>query len=140
MSNKCVTERLFQALLFEVLAVLLCTPLFAWLMGKGMGQMGALAAANSTAAVLWNMLFNAGADRLRARLGVAAGVAWRSAHAIAFEGTLALMTVPLAVWWLGISLSAAILLDAGLVAFFIPYTYAYHWVYDTLRRVLVRPC
>jgi uncharacterized membrane protein len=47
--------------------------------------------------------------------------------------------VPLAAWWLGISLWAAFLLDIGIVLFFLPYTFLYNLAYDRLRvRVINR--
>ncbi len=138
MPHKSVAERLFQAIFLEVLAVALCTPLFAWIMSAPVERMGALAIANSAVSALWITLFNAGTDRLRLRLGVRPGFAWRSVHAVAYEATLVLFTLPLAMWWLGIGLGAAVMLDIGLVLFFIPYTYAYHWAYDAAREAVVR--
>lgn len=137
MPKKSIAERLFQAALLEILAVVLCTPLFAWIMGTPLEQMGALAITSSVVSALWIALFNFGTDKLRARLGIAAGVAWRSAHAIAYEATLFVFTVPLAMWWLKINLHQAVLLDIGLVLFFIPYTYLYHWGYDGVRQVVI---
>jgi uncharacterized membrane protein len=47
--------------------------------------------------------------------------------------------VPLAAWWLGISLWQAFVLDIGIVLFFLPYTFCFNWTYDHLRaRVLAR--
>jgi uncharacterized membrane protein len=50
-----------------------------------------------------------------------------------FEFGLVLVTVPLAAVWLDISLWQALVLDAGLLLFFLPYTLVFNWVYDTLR-------
>jgi uncharacterized membrane protein len=33
-ANKSITERIFQAIGFELLAILICTPLLAWIMDK----------------------------------------------------------------------------------------------------------
>ncbi|MHB0920458.1 MAG: multidrug/biocide efflux PACE transporter [Thiomonas delicata] len=138
MQNKSLQERLLQALGFELLAILLCTPLFSWIMGTSWMRMGALTVASSAIAVLWNMIFNVVFDRLRWRHALPKGMGidaiWRAAHAVLFEGGLLLITVPLAAWWLGIGFVAAVLLDLGLLLFFLPYTYAYHWAYDVLRE------
>lgn len=142
MQNKSFQERLSQALGFELLAILLCTPLFSWIMGTSWMRMGALTMANSVAAVLWNMIFNAVFDQFRRRHALPKGMRmdaiWRAAHAVLFEGGLLLITVPLAAWWLGIGFVAAVLLDLGLLLFFLPYTHAYHWAYDTLREKALR--
>ena len=47
------------------------------------------------------------------------------------------MGVPLIAWWLSISLWQAFLLDIGVLLFFLPYTYVYHWVYDVVRERVV---
>lgn len=137
--HKSTRERLLQALGFEILAVVLSTPLFAWIMATPWAHMGALTVANSVIAVLWNMIFNATFDRYAKRNALRMGMAWRAAHAVLFEGGLFLITVPLAAWWLDIHLVAAVLLDIGLLLFFLPYTYAYHWAYDTMRVALLKP-
>ncbi|MGO4611387.1 chlorhexidine efflux transporter [Variovorax sp. 2RAF20] len=47
--------------------------------------------------------------------------------------------MPLIAWWLKISLWQAFLLDIGVLLFFLPYTYVYHWGYDVVReRLLLR--
>lgn len=132
-AKKSITERVFQAVLLEVLAVLICAPVFAWIMHTPLEQMGALAIANSLVSTVWIAIFNFGADKLRAQLGLRAGVAWRSAHAVGYEATLFLFTVPLAIWWLGLSLHQAVMLDIGMVLFFIPFTYLFHLGYDRAR-------
>jgi uncharacterized membrane protein len=89
--------------------------------------------------MLWNMLFNALFDRLQLRLGFSRTLAVRAGHAVVFEIGLVLAVVPLAAWWLGISLWQAFLLDIGIVLFFLPYTFVYNLTYDNLRvRVMNR--
>jgi uncharacterized membrane protein len=137
--QKSVKERFFHALCFEVLAIAICAPLGAWLLGYSLAHMGILTLMISLIAMLWNMVFNAGFDRLQLRLGFNRTVAVRAAHAVAFEIGLVITVIPLASWWLGISLWQAFLLDLGIVLFFLPYTFVYNWTYDTLRgRVINR--
>jgi uncharacterized membrane protein len=137
--QKSVKERFFHALCFEVLAIAICAPLGAWLLGYSLAHMGILTLMISLIAMLWNMVFNAGFDRLQLRLGFSRTVAVRAAHAVAFEIGLVITVIPLASWWLGISLWQAFLLDLGIVLFFLPYTFVYNWTYDTLRlRVINR--
>ncbi len=131
--QKSIQERFFHALGFEVLAIAICAPLGAWLLGYSLAHMGLLTLMISLIAMLWNMVFNAIFDRLQLRLGFNRTMAVRAAHAVAFEIGLVLAVVPLAAWWLGISLWQAFLLDIGIVLFFLPYTFAYNWTYDTLR-------
>ncbi|WP_213881510.1 multidrug/biocide efflux PACE transporter [Pseudomonas sp. dw_358] len=135
--SKSTVERVFQAACFEGLAILLCTPLFAWITGKAFWDMGAVTAANCVLALGWNVLFNMGFDRLKSRYGWRQGTALRLLHALAFEGGLIMVGVPLIAWWLSLSLIEALLLDLGVLLFFLPYTYLFFWSYDTLRPRLI---
>ncbi len=130
---KKLIERIFHASLYEVIALLLCTPLFAWLMNQPMMAMGALNLMISAIAMLWNMLFNALYDRMLKRWQWRKTPALRIAHGVCFEGGLALLVLPLSAWWLNISLMAALALDIGLLLFFLPYTVLFNWLYDIAR-------
>jgi uncharacterized membrane protein len=137
--QKSVRERFFHAFCFEALAIAICAPLGAWLLDYSLAHMGVLTLMISTIAMLWNMVFNAAFDRVQLRLGFQRTVAVRAVHAVLFEIGLVLAVVPLAAWWLGISLWTAFLLDIGIVLFFLPYTFVYNLAYDSLRvRVVER--
>ncbi|MFJ3485793.1 multidrug/biocide efflux PACE transporter [Pseudomonas sp. NPDC090202] len=134
---KSVKERAFHALLFELIGVLLFAPGLAWVLGQSLGKMGALTVMISTVAMLWNMLFNAGFDRLRSRFGFALTLKIRALHAMAFETGLIIVVVPLAAWWLTIGLWEAFLLDIGLLLLFLPYTLLFNMAYDGVRERIV---
>lgn len=137
--EKSITERFCHALLFEVLAIAICAPLGAWLLGYPLAQMGLLTLMISLLAMVWNMLFNALFDQAQRRMGFQRNMAARAVHAVLFEVGLIVAVVPLAAWWLDISLWRAFVLDIGIVLFFLPYTFAFNWVYDNLRaRLLAR--
>lgn len=133
-NNKHLGERILHAVLYEVCAMVMLVPLAALLTGSGMGQMGVLALMMSCVAMLFNMLFNALFERAERRWGLQRTVWVRSAHAVLFEGGLVVMLVPLAAWWLQVSLWQALLLDLGFFAFFLPYTYVFNLAYDRLRQ------
>ncbi|WKW34858.1 multidrug/biocide efflux PACE transporter [Pseudomonas viridiflava] len=132
-------ERILHAGLFELGGVILVAPLLAWLMNHSLAMMGAMTVMISTVAMLWNMVYNALFDRLRARFGFAMSLMTRALHALGFEGGLILAVVPLAAWWLSISLLEAFVLDIGLLLMFLPYTMLFNWAYDKVReRVMQR--
>ncbi|QUE89978.1 multidrug/biocide efflux PACE transporter [Pseudomonas sp. SCA2728.1_7] len=133
-ANKSITERIFQAIGFELLAILICTPLLAWIMQKPMLEMGAVTVLIALLALGWNVVFNRFFDRLLERMNVAHNAWVRVVHALLFEGGLIVMGVPLIAWWLSVSLWQAFLLDIGVLLFFLPYTYVYHWGYDVVRE------
>ena len=141
-ANKSITERIFQAIGFELLAVLICTPLLAWVMDKPMLEMGVATLAIAALALAWNVVFNGVFDRVLNRLAFVRNAWVRVVHALLFEGGLVAMGVPLIAWWLSVSLWQAFLLDIGVLLFFLPYTYIYHWVYDVVRErmVMQRAC
>ena len=126
-------ERIAHALAFEFIAVALCAPTLAWLMGKSLTHLGILTLMFSSIAMLWNMLFNALFDRAQARLGFQRGLWARLIHASLFEVGLIVVLVPVAAWWLSISLFQALMLDLALILFFLPYTMGFNWAYDSLR-------
>ena len=53
-------------------------------------------------------------------------------------GREGIVVLQLAAWWLSLSYLDAFLLEMGLIAFFLPYTYVYNLVYDKVRERLVR--
>ena len=138
-AQKSITERILQAVGFELLAILICTPLLAWIMKKPLLDMGAVTVLIAMLALGWNVVFNRFFDRMLERMNVAHNAWVRVVHALLFEGGLIVMGVPLIAWWLSASLWQAFLLDIGVLLFFLPYTYVYHWGYDVLReRFLMR--
>ena len=132
--TKSITERVFQALGFEGLALLICTPLLMWVTGRPALEMGAVTLGISLLALSWNVIFNSLFDRLKTRLQLVNGGWTRVLHALLFEGGLILMAVPMIAALMKISLLEAFILDIGVLLFFLPYTYVYHWGYDVLRE------
>lgn len=137
-ANKSITERILQAIGFECLAILICTPLLAWIMQKPLLDMGAVTVLIAMLALGWNVVFNGFFDRMLKRLNVGHNAWTRVVHALLFEGGLIVMGVPLIAWWLSVSLWQAFLLDIGVLMFFLPYTYVYHWGYDVVRERFVQ--
>ena len=137
-ASKSITERILQAIGFECLAILICTPLLAWIMDKPLLDMGAVTVLIAVLALAWNVLFNGLFDRALKRLNLGHNAWTRVIHALLFEGGLIVMGVPLIAWWLSVSLWQAFLLDIGVLLFFLPYTYVYHWGYDVVRERFVQ--
>ncbi|HEY8879084.1 MAG TPA: PACE efflux transporter [Roseateles sp.] len=97
----------------------------------GLGHSGVLAVAASVIAVIWNLAFNSLFEMWESRQAVKGrSIGRRVAHAIGFEGGLVVILVPLVAWWLDVSLWAALLMDLGLVVFFLVYTFVFNWAFD----------
>jgi uncharacterized membrane protein len=136
-SKRSLKERVVHALVFELLALSICTPLLSWLMDSPVGHMGVMTLVFSLIAMFWNMFFNLLFDAVQRCMGFYRGFWVRVVHALLFELGLTVILVPIAAWWLSISLLAALLLDIGLSLFFLPYTLGFNWLYDSLRATLL---
>ncbi|SFQ04152.1 PACE efflux transporter [Tranquillimonas alkanivorans] len=128
------SDRIRQAVSFELLGLSIVTPLFGWVFDHPLDEMGVLTVAGATVATGWNYLFNLGFDRLlqRRRGDTNKTLPIRVAHAFLFETTLLLILLPLFAWWLDISLLAALLMDLSFAAFYLVYAFVFTWGYDTL--------
>ncbi|WP_194787532.1 PACE efflux transporter [Pseudomonas sp. UFMG81] len=131
-TEKTLLTRIVHALGFEFFALLLCAPIIALVMDKPLMSAGLLTLAISVTATVWNMLYSYLFDRLQVRMGFQRTPLVRIAHALGFEGGLILAVVPAAAWWLSIGLVEAFLMEVGLLAFLLPYTYLYNLGFDRL--------
>lgn len=134
--NKSIKERFSHALAFEIIAIAICAPLGSWLLGYSLAHMGALTLMISLVAMMWNMIFNALFDMAQRRYGFQRTLWARGGHAVLFEIGLLLVVVPLAAWWLDISLVKAFFLDIGIALFFLPYTFLFNLGWDYFGGVL----
>ena len=82
----------------------------------------------STLAIVWNLTFNHLFEQGEARQSVKGrSVMRRVVHALGFEGGLAMVLIPLMAWWFGVTLWEATVMEAGLLVFFLVYTYVFNW-------------
>ncbi|MBG6247111.1 MULTISPECIES: multidrug/biocide efflux PACE transporter [Symbiopectobacterium] len=132
--RRSVGERVFHAVGYEVVALLITAPIGAWLFSKPLFSMGALAIMLSSIAMVWNIIYNALLDRLWPVSRVARGAkVVRILHGLGFEGGFILSGLPVAAWMLGLTLWQALMVEIGFFLFFLPYTVVYNWVYNKLR-------
>ncbi|WP_241649385.1 PACE efflux transporter [Rosenbergiella collisarenosi] len=131
MSTKSLTERICHAIGYEATALLISIPGAAILLNRPLGHIGITVIAIALLAMAWNMVFNYYFDRVyppRAPRNFFI----RSLQAIGFEGGLLSVALPLTAWFMDMSLKEAFMMDIGLLIFYLPYTYLYNWVWDTL--------
>lgn len=125
-------RRVVFVTLYEVIAIAVSSLLF-MAIGQGAGASGVMAVVASTLAIVWNVAFNMLFERWESRQRVKGrSAARRVAHALGFEGGLALMLIPLMAWWFGVGLWQATVMEAGLLLFFLVYTYAFNWAFDRI--------
>ena len=126
-------RRVLYVALYELIAIGVVTLALGLFTDHGWGSSGGMAVGSSAIAVVWNLVFNWFFERWELRQPVRGrSAARRVAHAIGFEGGLLLWLVPFIAWWLGVSLWQALLLDVGLLVFFLIHTFVFTWVFDRL--------
>lgn len=126
-------RRVIYVTLYELIAISVGTAGLAMLSGQGMAHSGVLAVAASAIAILWNLVFNWFFERWESRQETRGrSVSRRIAHAIGFEGGLVIALVPLMAWWFNISLWEAMVMDIGMIVFFLFYTFAFNWTFDRI--------
>lgn len=124
-------RRIVHAVVFELIAIVLVTAAFSLLTEAETGSSTVLAALCSTIAMGWNMVYNKGFEAWEAKQASRRrSVLRRSMHALGFEFGLVVLLVPLIAWWLGVGLWQALVLDIGLMLFFLVYGFAFNWAFD----------
>ena len=124
-------RRVVYVTVYEIIAIAVATVGLASVTTQGTAHSAVVSAASSAIAVLWNLVFTSLFERWEARQTVRGrSLARRVAHAIGFEGGLVLFLVPLFAWWFDVSLWQALLMDLGLVVFFLCYTFVFNWCFD----------
>ena len=124
-------RRVVYVTVYEIIAIAVATWGLASVTGQGAAHSVVISAASSAIAVAWHLVFNTLFERWEARQSVRGrSVARRVAHAIGFEGGLVLFLVPLFAWWFDIGLWQALVMDLGLLVFFLVYTFVFNWCFD----------
>lgn len=126
-----IKRRVVYVGLYELVAIVLSALLLEWITGVGAAHSVGIAVAASAVAIGWNLVFNYGFERWELRRGnCGRSIGIRLLHALGFEGGLVVFLVPLIALWLDVSLLEALLMDLGLLAFFLVYTFIFNWVFD----------
>ncbi|QDY69623.1 PACE efflux transporter [Qingshengfaniella alkalisoli] len=127
-------DRIRHAISFEIIGLLIVTPMGAWIFGTPMHEIGVVAVVSATIATAWNYIYNLGFDHamLRLRGDVRKTPAIRVGHALVFEIGLLLVLLPFIAWYLQIPLIEALLMDASFAFFYLIYAFVFNWAYDVL--------
>jgi uncharacterized membrane protein len=125
-------DRIRHAVMFEIVALMMVAPVGGMAFGVGMAHFGVVAVVSTTIAMLWNYVYNLGFDHalLRLRGSVEKTLRIRVAHAVLFEAGLLVFLVPFIALYLQVSLWEAFLMDVALAAFYLVYAFAFNLAYD----------
>ena len=128
-----VKRRVIYVGLYEFIAIVLSAILLEMMSGAGAAESLGLAVAASAVAIIWNLIFNGLFERWEAsRKQQGRNLGVRILHAIGFEGGLLVFLIPLVAWWYDVSLWQALLMDLGLLIFFLVYTFMFTWAFDRI--------
>ncbi len=131
-------DRLRYVLAFEGLLIVMLAPLLAFLFDREVTDTGALALVLSLMAMVLNYVYNAVYDRVDVHYGrvpTERKPIGRMIHAVGFESTLVVTTLPVVMWWLRIGWWQALLMDLALMAGIVVYTFVFTRTYDRLFPV-----
>lgn len=132
MLSKAMKRRLGYTAAYECIAILCSTGLLV-LFGNDIARSLPLSMISSVIAVVWNLVWNTLFEFLEKRFSLKGRpVGVRVAHAIGFEGGIAVMSIPVIAWMLNYTLLEAFLAEAGLLVFFLLYTYVFNFVFDKI--------
>lgn len=127
-------DRVRHAISFEIIGLLLVTPLGAWLFRMPLQDIGVVALVSATIATLWNFGYNYLFDLAMRKLAgtTLKTVKLRILHAVLFEAGLLVVLLPFIAWYLAVPLWQAFIMDISFALFFMGYAYVFNWVYDRL--------
>jgi uncharacterized membrane protein len=129
--SRSTADRIRYAISFEVIGIVLSTPLGAWAFGLPVFEVGVVGVTGATIATVWNYLFNLAFDyALLAHTGnPTKSFVARIAHAVLFEVGLIMVLLPIIAWYLSISLLEVFLMDVGFAAFYMIYAFVFDLAY-----------
>ena len=134
MSHK---ERILHMVLYEVFALIMMAGLATYITGNGAGEMAGLALAMSLIAMAWNYVYNYGYDKIFGADRTKRTKKTRVLHGLGFELGLMTVTLPVLIWVLKLDFLTVLIMDIGLVIFFVLYAIGFNWAYDSVRDYLV---
>lgn len=132
-----IKDRIRHVILFEIIGLMLITPLGTWAFGMPMHDVGVVAIVGATFATCWNYVYNLGFDHAMLRIvgGVRKTVPIRVVHAMLFEAGLLAILLPFFAWYLEVSVLRALQMDASFALFYMVYAFIFNWVYDVVFPV-----
>ncbi|MGR5238203.1 PACE efflux transporter [Vibrio alfacsensis] len=126
-------ERIFHAVLFELLALAILVPVTSLITGQGSSDLAVVGIGLSLYTVVWNYIYNLYFDKWFGANREERSLAMRIGHTVGFEGGLIFITIPVIAWFLQITLLQALALEAGFLVFFLFYATGFNWGYDKVQ-------
>ena len=134
-------DRIRHATSFELIALIMITPLGAWAFDEPVHDIGMITIVSATIAMVLNYAFNLLFDLAMLHYigNLAKSLIMRIVHAVLFEVGLLTVLMPFIAWYLDIALFQAFLIDASFSLFYLIYAFVFNWGYDVLFPIPKRP-
>ncbi|WP_080668952.1 MULTISPECIES: PACE efflux transporter [Pseudoalteromonas] len=130
------TERVFQAVLFEILAVSLSILGLALFTDHAIEALSGTMVIVATIAMCWNFIFNWCFDKVATGAKEQRSVLFRIFHVLLFQGGLLVFTIPVMAIILKVGLWEALIMDIGVTFFITLYAFTFNLVYDHTRAYI----
>ena len=131
-------ERIFHAVLFEVLAVTLAIVVLITFTTHDAGALSGTMIAVATIAMAWNFIYNWGFDQIVTGDKTKRTLILRIAHTVLFQIGLLIVTIPMIALLLEIGLWQALIMDISVTICITIYAFIYNLTYDHARAFIVR--
>lgn len=131
-------ERIFHAVLFEVLAVTLAIVVLITFTTHDAGALSETMIAVATIAMAWNFIYNWGFDQIVTGDKTKRTLILRIAHTVLFQIGLLIVTIPVIALLLEIGLWQALIMDISVTICITIYAFIYNLTYDHARAFIVR--
>ncbi len=124
-------RRLVYVTLFEVLGIVFATLVLMALSGSQAQESLPVAIIVSTAAVIWNFIYNTLFEAWESRSKITVRtLKIRVIHATGFEGGLFLFCLPVYMLWYGVGIGQALVMESALLLCFLVYTFVFTLLFD----------
>lgn len=131
-----IKRRIVYVTIFELLGIVFATLVLMVLSGGEVQESLPVAVIVSTAAVVWNFIYNTLFEAWETRSQIAERtLKIRSIHAMGFEGGLFLFCLPVYMLWYGVGIWEAIVMESALLLFFLVYTFVFTLAFDQVFRL-----
>lgn len=132
-------ERILHMLLFEAVFTLLVVIIAHLFSQFSTSHVAGAAIALSVITMFWNMVFNWLFDQFFTGKRHERSLKLRIFHAISFDVSLTILSLPLIAWILKLPLWDALMIDIGLTLLSVIYAFFFNWAYDHARLKFISP-
>ncbi|CDT53070.1 Putative membrane protein [Vibrio coralliirubri] len=131
-------ERVFQAILFEVLAVIISIVGLALFTNHDTSALSGTMIMVATIAMIWNFVFNWVFDQFAKGDKTKRTFLFRVFHVTLFEIGLLVLTIPVIAHILGVGFMEAFWMDVGVSLFLTVYAFLFNLIYDNTRAKIIK--